>query len=333
MQGSPSDPQLRARLTGRRRLGDDERGAATTGTVDDTLASTRAWLERFLAERPRPLEELTRKNGPLPARIRCAPMWEGSVWRGRRHPSTLIMSIAMDSPAGPAEHAHLQLNLLRGFELRRRDTTADVPVNVQRLVAFLALADRPQHRVKIAGMLWADSSEERAAANLRTALWRSRRIDDALVCSHGSYLELGPEVRVDLAEAISVPAGWSTTPVSGRPPTRRRCSPSASCCPSGTRIGSCSSVSACASCCCTASKRCAASSPAWAGTVWPSRRASRRWPPSRFASAQRARSGPTGAKGNMAEAVRQYDQFAVVLHDSLGIEPSDALRALVAPCR
>jgi DNA-binding SARP family transcriptional activator len=39
------------------------------------------------------------------------------------------------------------------------------------------------------------------------------------------------------------------------------------------------------------------------------------------------------AEGNLGEAVRQYDFFAGVLHESLGIAPTDALRTLVSPCR
>ena len=49
-EGSPGDPQLRARLTGRRRLGDEERDVGITGTIDDTLSGTRAWLEQFLTD-------------------------------------------------------------------------------------------------------------------------------------------------------------------------------------------------------------------------------------------------------------------------------------------
>jgi len=99
--------------------------------------------------------------------------------------------------------APTQLNLLNGFELRHDDRAVNVPANVARVLAFLALRSRPQHRTTVAGTLWLDSPEERAAANLRTALWKARRVARDLVVSQGSYLRLGPTVEIDLDAMVA----------------------------------------------------------------------------------------------------------------------------------
>ena len=73
-----------------------------------------------------------------------------------------------------------------------------LPPSVQRLLAFLALKGGLLSRMYVAGTLWIDSSQEGANANLRTALWRLRRLPYPLVDSTPSHLSLASEVRVDL---------------------------------------------------------------------------------------------------------------------------------------
>jgi DNA-binding SARP family transcriptional activator len=74
-------------------------------------------------------------------------------------------------------------------------------MSAQRLIAFLALRDRPLLRSYVAGSLWLDTPEERAQANLRSALWRLRRCNWDLVEVRGQQLRLSPGVEVDLREA------------------------------------------------------------------------------------------------------------------------------------
>lgn len=95
----------------------------------------------------------------------------------------------------------LRLGLLRGFELRRGDSVVRLPVSAQRVLAFLALHDRPLQRLYVAGSLWLDSSETNANACLRTALWRLGRPDCVLVDASPTHLALAPGVDVDLREA------------------------------------------------------------------------------------------------------------------------------------
>jgi DNA-binding SARP family transcriptional activator len=76
-----------------------------------------------------------------------------------------------------------------------------LPLSAQRLLAFVALHDRPVQRPYVAGSLWLDSPEQRAYANLRSALWRLHRCGLRLVESFGQRLALDPDVVVDLREA------------------------------------------------------------------------------------------------------------------------------------
>jgi DNA-binding SARP family transcriptional activator len=97
----------------------------------------------------------------------------------------------------------LDLHLLRGFELVAGGHPLEVPPGVQRLLAFLALHERPMDRVYIAGKLWLDCSERRAHANLRSMLWRTHRCGHQLVRAIDSRLALATEVRVDLHVATA----------------------------------------------------------------------------------------------------------------------------------
>src|SRR5205823_3167685 len=89
------------------------------------------------------------------------------------------------------------LFLLDGFELRYEDNVVPVPTSVQRLVSLLALHPRPLRRVYVAGVLWPNATEDRAAANLRSTLWRLRRVPFRLVEPTASNLRLTRDVDVD----------------------------------------------------------------------------------------------------------------------------------------
>src|SRR5439155_13802850 len=95
----------------------------------------------------------------------------------------------------------LELGLLRGFELLDRDRQVRLPFSAQRVLAFLALHDRPLQRVYVAGSLWLDSTEAHANASLRTALWRLRRPSCRLVEATPTHVPLAPAVPLDGREA------------------------------------------------------------------------------------------------------------------------------------
>ena len=94
----------------------------------------------------------------------------------------------------------VRLCLLDGFELVSDPGRKELPPGAQRVVTFIALHDRPLLRGYVAGSLWLDSTEERAAANLRSALWRIHRIEPRLIDASGHTLRLGSAVSVDLRE-------------------------------------------------------------------------------------------------------------------------------------
>ena len=100
-----------------------------------------------------------------------------------------------------SDDAAIRLGLIRGFELFARDQRVRLPMSTQRVVAFLALQDRPVLRLYVAGTLWLDSTEARANACLRTALWRLRARDCPIVDATATHLALACGVEVDVREA------------------------------------------------------------------------------------------------------------------------------------
>lgn len=95
----------------------------------------------------------------------------------------------------------LRLSLLGGFRLEGVPDDQVLPGTSERVLAFLALHDaRGPNRALVAGSLWPESSETQAAASLRSALWRLRRVDERLVTAQGQHLHLGPEVVVDVRD-------------------------------------------------------------------------------------------------------------------------------------
>ena len=80
----------------------------------------------------------------------------------------------------------------------------EVPVSDSgaRLVACLALGDRPRTRPSLATTLWADRSETDAQASLRRTLWRLNEVAEGLVERSGHRLALAEDVTVDAREVM-----------------------------------------------------------------------------------------------------------------------------------
>jgi DNA-binding SARP family transcriptional activator len=100
-----------------------------------------------------------------------------------------------------------RLSLFGGFTLFVEGSVVPVPEASQRLLVYLALRGRAQSRAVVAGELWPEKDERRAAANLRSALWRlgsPSGID--LVLSRGTLLEFNPAIPVDTRDAERL--GW-----------------------------------------------------------------------------------------------------------------------------
>jgi DNA-binding SARP family transcriptional activator len=93
----------------------------------------------------------------------------------------------------------LSVRLLDGFELLVDERGVPVPPSSQRLLAYLALQDRPVTRTALAAGLWPDVPERRASACLRSALWRLVKPPHALVETGQGRLRIGTHVQVDVA--------------------------------------------------------------------------------------------------------------------------------------
>jgi DNA-binding SARP family transcriptional activator len=95
-----------------------------------------------------------------------------------------------------------RLHLLDGFELRTAGVTVELRPASQRVLAFLALAGKSVGRSYTAFRLWPDKSEDRALANLRSALWRLPQQRAPLVEATPLQVRLHHDIWVDARDGI-----------------------------------------------------------------------------------------------------------------------------------
>jgi DNA-binding SARP family transcriptional activator len=93
------------------------------------------------------------------------------------------------------------LRLLRSFGLVCADRDVSLPLSAQRILVFVALRPEALKRQHVACSLWLDYPEQRAHANLRSALWRIHRTGLRLVNADATTVQLDSAVVVDLREA------------------------------------------------------------------------------------------------------------------------------------
>ena len=95
----------------------------------------------------------------------------------------------------------LHLRLLGRFELNSSDGFLRARPSGERLLAYLAVTPGPVTRQEAAAALWPDCTEVRAAANLRSVLWRlPGRPQGRIVCSSSAGLSLMPGLEVDIEQ-------------------------------------------------------------------------------------------------------------------------------------
>lgn len=229
-----------------------------------------------------------------------------------------------------ADCGRVSLRVLSGFEVWVDDQHVAVTSNVERLLGLLAVRRRPQNRLSVASTLWMDTTEDRATANLRTALWKARQAVDGCIDVQGNHIALSPQVDVDLTTVVETthrlldgdaelqPEDLDTGLLTGellpgwdeewilfeRERLRQLC------------------IHALEALCRRLSEEGQGGRAVDAGLAAVSAEPLRE-------SAQRALIAAHLAEGNVSEARRQYKVYRSLLWDSLGIEPSDALRSLV----
>ncbi|MEY2230983.1 BTAD domain-containing putative transcriptional regulator [Streptomyces sp. BF23-19] len=95
-----------------------------------------------------------------------------------------------------------RLEILGPFQVTCGGRRIAISTGAQRLLAFLALHREGTHRRSAAEQLWPDGTCCRAAANLRSALCRARRIGSAPVIDIADHsLALAPSLSVDFHDA------------------------------------------------------------------------------------------------------------------------------------
>ncbi|WBB76264.1 BTAD domain-containing putative transcriptional regulator [Micromonospora sp. WMMD1128] len=111
------------------------------------------------------------------------------------------MSKGAGMPTAGHPAPRVALRLLGGFQLLHDDVPVVVPRGLQRVIALIGL--RPAAtRSHLAGLLWPETSEERALSSLRTALWRLRQDPCCPLRTDGDTIRLGPTVHLDTDELV-----------------------------------------------------------------------------------------------------------------------------------
>lgn len=105
-----------------------------------------------------------------------------------------------DSHGGSVPGGPVGLQLLGCFRLRRGDRAVELPEGTQRLLALLGVRGSDR-RLAIASQLWPEAPERAALARLRTALWRVPK-GSGIVLLNGQRLSLAPFVAVDTWQLV-----------------------------------------------------------------------------------------------------------------------------------
>ena len=93
------------------------------------------------------------------------------------------------------------VRLCGAFEVHSYQRRLIVPPSTERVIAFMALKGLVS-RTLVAGTLWPERPEGQASACLRTALWRIRKLCQAMITCQGEAIGFLPHVDVDVAEFV-----------------------------------------------------------------------------------------------------------------------------------
>src|SRR4051794_3543144 len=117
--------------------------------------------------------------------------------------------------ARQAENGAPVLHLFGGPFITHARRRIQVPHGSQRLLVFVALHRGQVERAHAAGTLWPVGSDERAAGNLRSALWRLNRAELPLLTADAFYLSLHSALLVD----VNLIDEWASRVINGVPLT------------------------------------------------------------------------------------------------------------------
>ncbi len=226
----------------------------------------------------------------------------------------------------------LSLGLIDGFSLRSSGQPVALPQGEQRLVAYLAIRRKPLSATHLAATLWTDLPPKQGSACLRSTTHRIRRRVPGLIERRGGRLLLLQEVEIDI-ESMDLAIAGFLHPSGGHPDVsvplqaftgdllpgwfedwvfveRERLRQRV--------MHALDRVAALA----LEEGRIAGSIDAALTSV--SMEPLRETPRRVLVAAHLA-------EGNVSEAIREYDAYAALLEDQLGIAPTGEFSGLVAP--
>jgi DNA-binding SARP family transcriptional activator len=103
---------------------------------------------------------------------------------------------------GVGRRGDIDIRLLGTFELTFGGRSIPVGLTAQRLLTLLAIRSGQVPRSQAAGVLWPDATATRAAANLRSVLWRLQRCCSAVIEVSYYDLRLAHAVTVDVHRVL-----------------------------------------------------------------------------------------------------------------------------------
>jgi DNA-binding SARP family transcriptional activator len=231
-------------------------------------------------------------------------------------------------------HAHgtedrpvITMRLLDGFELLVGDDPVPVIPSSQRLLAYLALHEGSVPRQTVAAMLWPQATAQRAAACLRSALWRLVKPPYPLIEGGKERLRIASVVDVDVARIRRFVAERAPSP-----PLVPVTTLAADLLPGWTERWVVTEREWCRQVCLRALEMLSERFRAHGDNfrAHETAAAAVRGDPLRE-SAQRRLIELHLADGNPAAALRQYATYQTLLRAELGVSPSPEIRRLVAP--
>lgn len=111
------------------------------------------------------------------------------------------------------------LHLFGGPFFHHRGRRFDVPEGSKRLLVLVALRKGRLERRFVAGALWPVGDDDRAAGNLRSALWRLNKVGIDIIEADKHCLSLRRGVAID----VSLVNSWAGRLIAGKPTPKDLC--------------------------------------------------------------------------------------------------------------